>query len=259
MKLHGRRLALTRPHGLGAAWASAAQQAGMQVGYYPLLTIEATDAPVPAAASQASGWIFISPSAVTCAWPQLAAAGLPLAHQRIAAPGSGTTQVLHQHGIPAVTAPEGIGDSERLLPLLPVAMDQHWILVRGESGRDTLARALDERGVHVHEWVCYRRHVEAGVVQQLLDDLPRCDALLLSSSQTVRALFAHAGESGRQRLQSTALVVLHPQIAAVAQTLGAQRIAVCESPAGLPQALAAVLDDADPDDPGRSCAPDIPG
>lgn len=241
--LHGRRIALTRPQGLNDEWAAALSGAGATPVTYPLLCLLPVPTPLPPAAASADGFVFISPSAVAFAWPVLQRVHLPQARQRLAAVGSGTAAALLAGGAGAVLHPPGHGDSTALLQCLPALDGQHWVIVRGEGGRELLSEALRERGAHVHDWAVYRREADAQQLHGLLQDLDTLDALLLSSSDVVRTLFAHAGESLLQRLQSKPLVVLHPRIAAAARALGARRVAVCDGAQDLPAALARVLDD----------------
>ena len=244
--LRGRSIALTRPAGLNEEWAAVLRDAGILSKNYPLLRLQPLARALPAQAASADGFIFISPSAVSLAWPQLQAHGLPRPQQVLAAVGGGSAAALQSLGAVSVLHPAGSGDSAALLQCLPAAAGEHWVLVRGEGGRDVLTQGLAERGAVVHHWPVYRREADSVELQRLLQDLDSLDALLLSSSEVVRTLFAHAGESLLQRLQSKPLVVLHPRIAAAAHATGAHRIAVCEGAHDLPAALARVLDDHGP-------------
>lgn len=242
MKLAGARIALTRPQGLDAPWADVVRAAGGHPCLYPLLQLHATGQPLPAAAAEADGLIFISPAAVGFALAELRAAGLPRPEQILAAPGAGTAAALERAGLKPIMYPLEDGDSEALLRCLPVSPGQHWLLVRGEGGRQVLDQGLLQQGARLSDWRLYRRDADQEQLQRLLQDLPQLDALLLTSSETLRTLFAHAGESQRQQLQSKPLLVLHPRIAATARQLGVQRLALCAGAADLPAALAGIAD-----------------
>lgn len=241
--VQGRSIALTRPAGLNEDSARILELAGVHARTYPLLRLEALPGVLPTQAASAHGFIFISPSAVAFAWPYLLPCGLPLPAQQLAAVGGGTAAALMARGAHRVLHPPGSGDSTALLRCLPDVAGQRWVLVRGEGGREVLASGLAAQGAEIIDWPVYCRRSDAQQLQTLLQELDTLDALLLSSSEVVRTLFAHAGESLLQRLQSKPLVVLHPRIAAAARALGAHRIAVCEDMRDLPAALARVLDD----------------
>lgn len=238
---NGPRVALTRPEGLNADWEQALQELGGRAALYPLLRLEAVDSTPPATAVNADGYIFVSPSAVAFAWPALQHLSLPRAEQRLAAVGAGTAKALRARGAADILHPPGNGGSEQLLSILPAVDGQRWLLIRGQGGRDLLAGELRRRGAQIDEWIAYERQANLPAVRALLDDLETLDALLLTSSECVRTLFAHAGVSRQQQLQSKPLLVLHPRIAAAAQALGASRVALCEDSSGLEAALARLL------------------
>lgn len=227
MSLFGLRVALTRPEGLNEAWQEVLANAGVLGLSYPLLRLEPNQQALPAAFHTADGWIFISPSAVQLAWPQLK--GFVRAVQpKIAAIGQGTARVLHQHGVGVDYCPPGEGDAERLLVVLPEVEGQTWGVVQGEGGRDLLVRQLQERGAEVVVWSLYRRAPNLDCARLLLNRLDQLDAIVLSSSETVRLLFAQAGESEIEQLQSKALVVIHPRIGDVARACGAKTVLLAE-------------------------------
>lgn len=242
-RLYGRRIALTRPQGLNEEWAGVLQGSGATPVTYPLLQLLPLPTAVPALAASAHGFVFISPSAVAFAWPALQHLHLPHSGQQLAAVGSGTAAALMAAGAGAVLHPQGNGDSNALLQCLPAVAGQRWVVVRGEGGRELLSDGLRERGAEVYDWPVYRREADEPQLHALLRDLDTLDALLLTSSDVVRTLFAHAGESLLQRLQSKPLVVLHPRIATAARALGARRVAECSGAQDLPAALLRVLDD----------------
>lgn len=242
MTLQGRRIALTRPLGLNHDWQQALLNTGAEPVLYPLLRLQAVTTELPAAAHQADGFIFISPAAVTFSRAQLQANSLPGPQQQLAAIGKGTAAALLEHGAATVLHPPDAGDSDSLLQLMPDVDGQHWVLVRGEGGRERLPEVLKQRGAILHDWRVYRREPDLESMQRLLQDLDTLDALLLTSSESVRTLFAQAGESLLQRLQSKPLLVLHPRIGEAAAALGALRCIVCQGAADLPAAVAAILE-----------------
>lgn len=228
MSLFGLRVALTRPEGLNEAWQEVLASAGVLGLSYPMLHLEPNQRPLPEAFSKADGWIFISPSAVQLAWPQLKSMANASSLRKIAAIGQGTARVLRQHGVAVDYCPVGEGDARRLLDVLPDLKGQTWGLVQGEGGRDLLAMQLQERGAEVVLWALYRRVPNLDCVRLLLNRLDQLDAIVLSSSETVRLLFAQAGESEFEQLQSKAIVVIHPRIGDVARECGAKTVLLAE-------------------------------
>lgn len=238
--LSGTRIALTQPEGADERWRSAVLACGALPEPYALLRLQPTGTPMPDIARRAHGLIFISPGAVRLALPALQQAGLPQPHQLLACPGEGSAAALGAAGFESLHPP-ATGDGLSLLQQLPHVSGQDWLLIRGEGGREELAQGLQARGAHVHDWRLYRREADPQQVARLLHDLPLLDAVMISSSETLRLLFAQAGESQRQRLQSKPLVVLHPRIAAAARELGVLHAGVCDSAAALPDVLARLL------------------
>lgn len=228
MSLFGLRVALTRPEGLNEAWQEVLANAGVLGLSYPLLRLEPNQQALPAAFHTADGWIFISPSAVQLAWPQLKGFVRAGGQLKIAAIGQGTARALHQHGVGVDYYPLGEGDAQRLLDVLPEVDGQTWGVVQGEGGRDLLVRQMQERGAEVVVWSLYRRVPNLDCARLLLNHLDQLDAIVLSSSETVRLLFAQAGESEIEQLQSKALVVIHPRIGDVARACGAKTVLLAE-------------------------------
>lgn len=228
MSLFGLRVALTRPEGLNEAWQEVLAGAGVLGLSYPLLRLEPNQQPLPEAFHAADGWIFISPSAVQLAWPQLKGLVNVPFQRKIAAIGQGTARVLHQHGVGVDYCPVGEGDAKRLLDILPELKGQAWGLVQGEGGRDLLSMQLQERGVEVVVWALYRRVPNLDSVRLLLKHLDQLDVIVLSSSETARLLFAQAGESDIEQLQSKVIVVIHPRIEDVARECGAKTVLLAE-------------------------------
>lgn len=241
MSLSGLRFVLTRPLGLNHEWQTALEDRGGMVLTYPLLKIEPTSTPMPAGLLSADGLIFISPSAVHQALPLLKSKHLPAPTQWLAAMGKGTAQALQEYDLSATFCPQGTGDSAQLLELMPDVARQRWGIIRGEGGRDLLHAELARRGADVVDWAVYWREPDLDMAARLLQDLPTLDVLVLTSSETVRMLFAYAGESLIQQLQSKPIVVIHPRIAEAATALGAKQVFLASNVAELTKVVADFL------------------
>ena len=160
--------------------------------------------------------VFVSPSAVECAFERIRHAGLPLA-----AVGSGTRRALQALGAREVLAPENGADSEALLALPELhEVAGKWILiVRGEGGRELLADTLAARGAHTEYLECYRRvlpHADAAPLTAAWDR-GEIDALTVSSSASLDNLVTLLGVP---RLAAKPVFVNHARVAERARELG---------------------------------------
>jgi len=172
--LTGLRVLLTRPQGQNDSLRSKLAAAGAQVRELPLLEIEPL-AETPALRQQIMNLdhyqmvVVVSPNAARVAldlidryWPQL-----PVGIDWLTV-GKGTAKALQDYGIAALAPPEG-HDSEALLslPRLQQVSGEKVLILRGEGGRDFLARTLRERGAQVEFAELYRRVVPAQSAQGL--------------------------------------------------------------------------------------------
>jgi uroporphyrinogen-III synthase len=261
--LSGLRIALTRPVGQGDALAARIRAAGGEVLALPLLEIALPTQPVEqqvfhAQIARADVVIFISPNAVrmalrclpVCEWLVGGGCRSELAREAslsrtssllqkpsmppapvLAALGQGTARVLHEAGFSQVLAPSEGADSEALLALseLQQLAGQHILLVRGEGGRELLAKTLGERGALVEHAVVYRRLT-------LPPDMATLRArsaciFVLTSSEALRVLLGAAHDDEDMAwLCAQDFVFAHPRIAAQAKTYGLNRGIMAASP-----------------------------
>lgn len=245
------RVLVTRPAGQADALLAALESRGFVAEHLPMLAIEPID-PLPGAERQRvldldryQHLIFISANAARIGlaridefWPQLPAG------QRYWAVGASTAAVLAGAGL-AAESPRSDMSSEGLLamPGLADAQGQRILLIKGEGGRDLLARALRERGAGVDTLCCYRRAPvghDAGRIRELVDG-SGLDIILISSGEGLALLSGLLQPREHTNLAGTTLVVPSPRVATQAQELGWQHI-VCAENASDDAMLAAITD-----------------
>ena len=187
--------------------------------------------------------IFVSPSAVEHAlalvpsgWPRC----LPAA-----AIGPGTRDALLGHGIEPAFEPKAPFDSEALLACRELAADRlaasSIALLKGEGGREHLARELRRRGARVNEVDTYRRRCPRGLGSRLRA-APAPDLVVLTSVEAARNLLRAAGEEGRGRLAGAHFVAISARVADALPGLGVESpasVAPRASEAGLLAAMEA--------------------
>jgi uroporphyrinogen-III synthase len=198
--LQGRRVLVTRARAQADALTGKLIALGAVPVLFPTIEIAPLDDPtlLDRAVQMLSTYhwvIFTSVNGVTSFWERLAAAGKDsgcLQSIAVAAIGPATAQALTERGIyprympdeyvaEAITA--GIGDVGGARILLP----------RAEIARETLAVELRRKGAIVDEVAAYRT-ILAKPDQHAMDDLQRgIDAILFSSSSTVRNFLELAG------------------------------------------------------------------
>lgn len=183
--------------------------------------------------------IFVSPTAVARALPAiLARHGAWPAATRLAAVGQGTARALERQGVgPVLCATDG-ADSEHLLALpgLQAVAGQRVLILRGEGGRELLARTLAARGAQVAYAECYRRLPPAADPAPLLARWRAggIRAVTVTSGELLDNLLAVLGDEGAALLRATPLFAPHPRIAEAARGHGvAAAIATGPGDAGL--------------------------
>lgn len=169
--------------------------------------------------------VFTSPAAVRegmkwidANWPQY-----PL-RMRVLAVGARTRELLAEWGLDARSpadheSAEGLLELPELAPPGPAASGPARVLiVRGEGGRELLARELQARGLRVEHLVVYRR-VQCRIAVPVAE---RVAALVASSADGVDALVASDG----LRLRERPLIVPSERVARRARELGFARVRV---------------------------------
>lgn len=240
LPLAGIGVLVTRPQGQAHRFMQRIAELGGEAWWLPGLVIEppADMTSFTQVVNDLEGFewvVFISPTAVECAWPAISARGGLPPGVRVAAVGQGSARALAERGVSDVLTPvAGKADSESLLalPELQVMAGQRVAIFRGEGGRPLLADTLRARGAEVRHAVCYRR------VLPKLDAAPvlqawragRIQAVTAFSRDSLDGLVGLLSPEGRELLYKTPLFVPHPRIAEHARALGIARTIV--APAG---------------------------
>ena len=166
--------------------------------------------------------VFVSPSAVECAFARIKHAGVP-----VAAVGSGTRRALQALGAREVLAPETGADSEALLalPEFHEVAGKRILIVRGEGGRELLADTLAARGARTEYLECYRRMLPHADIAPLIAawDRGEVDALTVSSTASLDNLVTLLGVP---RLAAKPLFVNHGRVAERAREVGIPELVV---------------------------------
>ncbi|MDN3516674.1 uroporphyrinogen-III synthase [Aquisalimonas lutea] len=228
--LRGLGVLVTRPAHQAEPLCRALEARGARVIRFPTLAI----APPPDADAVERGidrlaamdWVvFVSPNAARSLLDRLAARGEAWPDGvRVATVGAGTAAELEARGVAVDCVPAAGSDSEALLdePAFRHVDGQRAMLVRGESGRETLRTTLAERGARVEVLPAYRR-VRPDSDPAVLDRAwarGMLDVAVVTSTEALDNLVGLAGEARRSRLLATGLVVMSERVASRASGLG---------------------------------------
>jgi uncharacterized protein HemX/uroporphyrinogen-III synthase len=220
--LRGRGILVTRPAGQAERLAALVSAAGGRPFLFPAIEIERLPArPLPGL-DEFDLAVFVSPTAVDCAFERIKHAGVP-----VAAVGSGTRRALQALGAREVLAPESGADSEALLalPELHEVAGKRILIVRGEGGREVLADTFAARGARTEYLECYRRmlpHADMAPVTAAWDR-GEIDALTVSSNASLDNLITLLGVP---RLAAKPLFVNHARVAEHAHEVGVPEVIV---------------------------------
>ncbi len=142
----------------------------------------------------------------------------------VAAIGRATARALAGLGVTVSLQPRGPYDSEALLALPELAAVTGWriLVVRGEGGRDLLARTLSARGARVEYAEVYRRVLPKVDPGPLLARWRQggVQVAVVTSNEGLRNLFDLLGEAGQQWMTRTPLVAVSPRTVELAGELG---------------------------------------
>ncbi len=233
-KLLGRRIVLTRPTAQATRLAEGIAAQGGEVVRLPLLEISpaADTTPLQQAITRLDDYalvIFISPNAVDFSLPVITAQSAWPLSVRAAAIGQSTATQLAAYGVTHVITPSTRFESEALLDLPELQTTnvggKKVLILRGNGGRELLAETLIKRGATVDRVTCYQRSAPADAARILaqLHNTP-LDALIISSSESLRNLWALLDPEAVERWRALPLFVPHQRIAHFAAELGIKRI-----------------------------------
>ncbi len=225
---------VTRPEGQGDRLCRLLCAAGAEVLRLPVIAIAPPRDPAAARSTLAQAppgtpFIFISSNAVEQA--ERVAPGLIAGrHGPLLAVGPATGAALRRLGGREVVLPADGCDSEALLRLPPLSPDavagQTVVIVRGEGGRELLARELRRRGAEVRYAEVYRR------VRPNIDPSPLLRhwerggnvTLLITSIEGLENLFAMIPRERHPALKASRLLVASERIARAAREAGCERV-----------------------------------
>jgi uroporphyrinogen-III synthase len=185
--------------------------------------------------SWSSHVIFVSINAVHFFDLLTGAASDSLKDKIILAAGKGTAGALEDIGIPSAIRPDGRYGSEGLLALKELheanVKGKHFLIIRGNDGRELLREELESRGAVVQYACVYRRglpDVSPEYVQSIWEG-PVPDIIVLTSNQGLANLIEITGEKYRGTLFTRKLVVMSHRIADTAIKSGFVTVPVVAS------------------------------
>ena len=240
------RVLVTRPPQRAQAFCAELERRGAEPMLLPALEIAPCRHPsavreAMAGLARYDAALFVSPSAVEHALA-FAPAGWPRALPA-AAIGPGTRDALLRHRIEPAFVARAPFDSEALLRCRELAADRvagsRIALLKGEGGREHLARELRRRGARVDEVVTYRRRRPRDLGRRLRA-VPVPDLIVLTSAGAARNLLGAAGKEGLARLAAAHFVAISARVAGALREAGAGRsvsVAPQASDAGLIAAM----------------------
>ncbi|RME36003.1 MAG: uroporphyrinogen-III synthase [Gammaproteobacteria bacterium] len=253
--LQGRVVVVTRPEGQADRLCRLLCAAGAEVLRLPVIAIAPPGDPGAARktlerAPAGTPFIFISSNAVEQA-EAVAPGGIAALRGPLLAVGPTTAAALRRLGGREVVAPEEGWDSEALLRLPqlsgPAVAGRLVVIVRGEGGRELLARELERRGAEVRYAEVYRRIRPASDTALLLEAWAqgREVTIVITSGEGLENLFAMIPARRHPDLKASRLLVASERIARAAREAGCKRVMVSEG-AGDAALLRALVADSPP-------------
>lgn len=245
--LSGQRILVTRPSHQAQQQAELLRAQGAEAVLLPLLNIEPLAEPDPAFSHAKRcvldldlyhAVIVISANAARLGidlvdeyWPQL-----PVGIHWMAI-GASTAAHLHDYGMDARHSSSGY-DSEALLqaPELQQVAGLRILILRGDSGRETLASELQARGARVDQAILYRRarpRLSPACIESAIYALP-LSAILITSGESLSNLVALAKQVGNSeglaQLLRCPLVIPSQRIATLAREAGFKQVILASGP-----------------------------
>ncbi len=248
LPLAGVGVLVTRPAPQAAGLCALIEAAGGRAVRFPTLAIRAATDSAAARTALATLHrydliLFVSANAVDQALALRPAADWP-AGLRYAALGAGTVRALARHGLQAQWVAPPPHDSEALLgmPELQELSGQRILIIRGTGGRELLGETLRARGGAVDYAEIYQRIRPDSDTRDILTAWERgaVDVVTVTSGAALQNLVAMLGESLRERLLTTPLVVVSSRMVQQALALGFTRPRLAEA-ASDPALIAALI------------------
>jgi len=245
-----KRVLVTRPHLQGLSLCALLREHGFAVTHVPVMEVAPLDTPEQIEAikkifsniTRVGGLIFVSVNAAEMALPWLQQYPPPRTTKRFAV-GKTTAAYLDMHAKSdtRVIYPRTDMSSEGLLALpnlqAEMVKNKHYLIVRGEGGRELIADKLQERGALVESVELYRRFVPMENAKALQQALPEADCVLINSAESLENMLAMLNESadkspdafsGNALLDKT-IVVPGKRVADVASQAGFKNILIANN------------------------------
>ena len=232
--LAGVRVLVTRPRYAARRLADALAAEGADAVCVPAMEIAPVDDTRSAARlreqlADVSVSVFTSANAVDGFFRLVASGASDRLPPVVLAVGRATAEALRVRGVAGVRTPSGGFDSEGLLACPELGSGQVAgrlvAIVKGEGGRDLLARELDRRGAGVIEANVYRRRAPERLADRLDDVRGTIDVVTATSAEALRNLL-DAAPWTRSWLSGVVVVVASARVADVARACGLTRVVV---------------------------------
>jgi uroporphyrinogen-III synthase len=250
MDLKGAHVLVTRPAHQAENLCRLIEQQGGVAVRFPTLQIVGIDTPLdnhsdnksiatnPLSKLSNYHWlIFLSANAVNFALKANDGKIAQFEASHIAAIGQATARELESAGLRVTMIPQQGFDSESLLamPQMQHVKGMDILIIRGQGGREELAKVLRSRGANVEYWEVYRRVVPDFDRSELIGLLEQglLGAIIITSGEAVQNLVAMLGTNYQERLTMIPLVVISDRVSRLAAELGFTRIAVTDNPSDL--------------------------
>ena len=232
--LHGVRVLVTRPEPAAGRLADALAGEGAEVFRVPALAI----APVEDTGSaerlrerlaDVSVVVFTSVNAVDGFFNLMSGVAPDRLPEEVLAVGRATAEALRLHAVAGVRTPSVRSDSEGLLACPQLAArrvaGRLVAVVKGEGGRDLLARELGSRGAEVLEANVYRRRAPERIAEMLDEVRGSIDVVTATSAETLENLLDAAPWTASWLARRT-VVTVSERVAEVGRARNLSRIAV---------------------------------
>ena len=186
--------------------------------------------------------IAVSMHAVHFAHYFLLQTGQTWPHIDYFAVGQASADAFAEAGIQALCPADPRSEGLLALPALQGVSGRRVLILRGNDGRDLIARTLASRGALVHYCATYERHYPDLDGDALIRhwQAARLDSLLITSGELLQRLLALVPGPQHPWLYDRLLVVPSPRVAEMAEGAGFTRIVIAQGASN--QALVAALE-----------------
>ncbi|MCH7370922.1 uroporphyrinogen-III synthase [Aeromonas sp. MR16] len=197
---------------------------------------------LPELLSAADIVVAVSAHAVKFAHHFLLQTGQTWTHIDYFAVGQASADAFAEVGIRAQSPEDPRSEGLLLLPTLQEMAGKRVLILRGNGGRDLIARTLASRGALVHYCATYERHYPALDGDALTRHWQGAglDSLLITSGELLQRLLELVPSQQQPWLYDRLLVVPSPRVAELAEAAGFTRIVIAQGASN--QALVAALE-----------------